>query len=97
MRAFIQARVKSYVGQNVNLHLKDGSVIVNVVVTSLQPNKNRKKDNLHYIVPEKASMEIALRKIDWVEYLNPLTTSKPMEIFNRTSKDHLSSLNVAHF
>ena len=97
MRDFSQARVKSYLGQNVNLHLKDGSVIVNVIVTSFQRNKNRKSENLHYIVPKKSSMKIDLRKIDWVEYLNPLTTAKPMEIFNRTSKEHLSSLNVAHF
>lgn len=80
MRDFCQARVKSYIGQNVNLHLKDGSVIVNVLVTSLQSNKNRKSENLHYLGPEKASMRIDLRKIEWVEYLNPLTTSKPLEI-----------------
>ena len=83
MRNFGQAGVKSYVGQNVNLHLKDGSVIVNVVVTKFQLNKNRKRKNLHYMGPEKANTRIDLREIDWVEYLNPLTTSKPLAIVSQ--------------
>ncbi|UCE44189.1 MAG: hypothetical protein JSV57_01495 [Candidatus Bathyarchaeota archaeon] len=59
---------KSYVGRNVNLHLKDNSVIINVVVTDVKAR--RKNPKLHYRTP-KGSDEVRLRDLDWVQPLNP--------------------------
>lgn len=59
---------RSYVGRNVNLHLKDGSVLINVHVTQVQGNeKNR---TLHYQTPNRSAY-ILLEEVDWIQSLNP--------------------------
>ena len=60
---------KSYVGRNVNLHLKDRSVIINVLVTSIKGNKRNPR--LHYRTPEGYA-EISIKDVEWVQPLNPL-------------------------
>jgi len=62
---------RSYVGQNVNLHLKDGSVIVNVFVADVQRDSYEKSVALHYTTPAKRMMKICLREIEWAERLDP--------------------------
>lgn len=69
MGRFYVNAAKSYVGRNVNLHLKDRSVIVNVLLTSVKGNRRNPK--LYYRTPEGGD-EISIKDVDWVQPLNPL-------------------------
>jgi len=65
---------RSHVGRNVNLYLKDGSVIVNVLITNagrnlygMEPNRSM----LHFTAPTKGKItKIPLKEIEWMEPLN---------------------------
>ena len=65
---------RSHIGRKVNLHLKDGSVIVNVMITNagrnlygLEPNRSM----LHFTVPINGKIsKIPLREIEWMEPVN---------------------------
>jgi len=59
-----------YVGRHVNLHLKDGSVIINVLITDVQRNIHKKNASLCYAVPSKKIREVLLKKVEWAEPLN---------------------------
>jgi len=71
MASFDLNSARSYVGQNVNLHLKDGSVIVNVFVVDVQRDSYEKSVALHCTTPTKRMMKIYLREIEWAERLDP--------------------------
>jgi hypothetical protein len=62
---------RSFLGKNVNLHLKDGSVIVNVQVENIQKD-NFKKQRFVTCVPygNQNALTISLKSIAWVELLN---------------------------
>jgi hypothetical protein len=68
LRRFYVNVAKSYVGRNVNLHLKDHSVIINVLVTDIKGNRRNPK--LHYHTPD-GSAEVSIKDVDWVQPLNP--------------------------
>jgi hypothetical protein len=65
---------RSHIGHKVNLHLRDGSVIVNVVVTKagrtiygFEPNRNV----LHFASSNKGkASKIPLTEIEWMEPLS---------------------------
>ena len=65
---------RSHIGRKVNLYLKDGSVIVNVLITDagrnlygLEPNRSM----LHFTVPINGKIsKIPLREIEWMEPVN---------------------------
>jgi hypothetical protein len=65
---------RSHIGQKVNLHLKDGSVIVNVIVTKaghtiygFEPNRSV----LHFAPSTRGkTCKILLREIEWMEPLS---------------------------
>ena len=61
---------KSYIGKNVNLHLKDGAVIVNVQLTGI--HKGTGKNSLVEYMPYHNSRVtlIPLRNIAYAELLN---------------------------
>jgi len=63
---------RPYIGRHVNLHLKDGSVIINVLITDVQRNIYGKKISLCYVAPSKRVLEVPLREVEWAEPLNPL-------------------------
>ncbi len=69
MRRFYANVAKSYIGRNVNLHLKDCSVIINVLLTGIKGNRRNPK--LHYRTPEGGA-EISIRDVDWIQPLNLL-------------------------
>jgi len=71
MERFSMNTAKSLIGKNVNLHLKDGSVIVNVLLTEIQKDDLR-RENLVRCVPygRRNELRIPLRSIDWAELLN---------------------------
>jgi hypothetical protein len=71
MESFSLNSAKSFLGRNVNLHLKDGSVIVNVHLTNIRKG-NFGKGNLIEYVPygNRKSTRILLRSVAWAELLN---------------------------
>ena len=71
MESFSLNSAKSFLGRNVNLHLKDGSVIVNVHLTTIRKG-NFGKGNLIEYVPygNRKSIRILLRSVAWAELLN---------------------------
>ncbi|MFB3890154.1 MAG: hypothetical protein ACE14S_11735 [Candidatus Bathyarchaeia archaeon] len=74
MESFSLNSAKSFLGKNVNLHLKDGSVIVNVHLTCIRKS-GMGKGNLVEYVPygnsKLARTRMPLRNIAWAELLNP--------------------------
>jgi hypothetical protein len=71
MESFSLNSAKSFIGKNVNLHLKDDSVIVNVHLTKIQKGAFG-KGNLIEFTPygERKSSLIPLRNVAWAELLN---------------------------
>ena len=62
---------KSYLGKNVNLHLKDGAVIVNVHLVRIRKGEMGKGRLLEYIPYGNHQLgRIPLRNIAWAELLN---------------------------
>jgi len=74
MRQIDLNMARSHIGRKVNLYLKDGSVIVNVLITNagrnlygLEPNRSM----LHFTVPINGKIsKIPLREIEWMEPVN---------------------------
>jgi hypothetical protein len=71
MENFSANSAKSYIGKNVNLHLKDGAVIVNVQLTGI--HKGSGKNSLIEYTPHRnrRTIRIPLRNVAWAEQLNP--------------------------
>jgi len=71
MEKFSVNSAKSFLGKNVNLHLKDGSVIINVQFSEiLKDELNR--ETFVKCVPyrKKDTFRIPLKNIAWAELLN---------------------------
>ena len=62
---------RAHVGRKVNLHLRDGSVIVNVLVVDATPKEDmNNRSTLYFRTPEKKMMRIQVREIEWAERLD---------------------------
>ncbi len=62
---------KSLLGKHVNLHLKDGSVIVNVQVAEIQRDDFRRRVFVNCVpFHETHKLKIPLKSIAWAELLN---------------------------
>jgi hypothetical protein len=71
MENFSLNSAKSFLGRNVNLHLKDGSVIINVQLTGIRKGEFRKGNLLEYVpYGNRRIGKIPLRSIAWAELLN---------------------------
>jgi hypothetical protein len=71
MENFSLNSAKSYLGKNVNLHLKDGSVIINVHLTNIRKTTFGKGNLIEYIpYGNHKQTRIPLRSIAWAEQLN---------------------------
>lgn len=71
MESFSLNSAKSYLGKNVNLHLKDGAVIVNVHLTKIRKRELGKGKLLEYIPYGNTEVaRIPLRNVAWAELLN---------------------------
>ena len=70
MENFSINSARSFIGKNVNLHLKDGAVIINVQLTGIQ--KGVGKNSLIEYMPYRNSRitRIPLRTIAYAELLN---------------------------
>jgi len=71
MERFSVNTAKSFLGKNVNLHLKDGSVIVNVQLSEILKDEFR-RETLVKCVPygKRNAFRIPLKSIAWAELLN---------------------------
>ena len=62
---------RSFIGRNVNLHLKDGAVIVNVQLRKLHKGLGKNRNLLEYFLPGNSQGTcILLKNIAWAEMLN---------------------------
>ena len=71
MERFSLNMAKSFLGRNVNLHLKDESVIVNVQLAEIQKDEfNREKFVKCVSYGNRGMFRIPLKNIAWAELLN---------------------------
>jgi len=62
---------KSFLGKNVNLHLKDGSVIVNVFLSQIQRDEYERKTFVECTpYGNNSTFRIPLKNVAWAELLN---------------------------
>ena len=62
---------KSFLGKNVNLHLKDGSVIVNVQLAAIKRDEMRKEVFVSCVSYGKGNtLQIPLRNIAWAKLID---------------------------
>lgn len=75
MRRFNLNVAYAFIGHRVNLHLKDGSVLVNVYLADAKREKDNGKPAVHYFVQQrlhkKSQLRIFLKEVEWIEPLNP--------------------------
>ena len=78
---------KSFLGKNVNLHLKDGSVIINVQLTGIRKGEFGKGNFVEYVpYGNRKITRIPLRNIAWAELLN-------LNLIQTTSLTYFQALN----
>lgn len=71
MEYFSLNSAKSFLGKNVNLHLKDGAVIVNVQLTAISKRESGKNCLLEYVTYGNCkTTRIPIRNVAWAEMLN---------------------------
>ncbi|NWG10946.1 hypothetical protein HXY33_04245 [Candidatus Bathyarchaeota archaeon] len=71
MERFNMNMAKSFLGKNVNVHLKDGSVIVNVQFSELLRDEFSREAFIRCVAYGKENeFKIPLRSIAWAEQLN---------------------------
>ncbi|UCF45192.1 MAG: hypothetical protein JSW44_00700 [Candidatus Bathyarchaeota archaeon] len=62
---------KSFLGKNVNLHLKDGAVIINVRLTGIRKSDFGKRNLVEYVpYGNRKTAYLLLKNIAWAELLN---------------------------
>ena len=71
MENFSLNSARSFLGRNVNLHLKDGAVIINVQLTRIRKDDLGKGNLLEYVpFGNRKVALIPLRNVAWAELLN---------------------------
>ena len=71
MESFSANSARSFIGRNVNLHLKDGAVIVNVQLTKLHKGVGKNNHLIEYSLSSShKATRVPLRNIAWAEMLN---------------------------
>ena len=71
MESFSLNSAKSFIGKNVNLHLKDGSVIVNVHLTRIRKDDFGKGAFVEYAPYQNQKLNrISIRSVAYAELLN---------------------------
>jgi len=71
MERFSLNTAKSFLGKNVNLHLKDGSVIINVLLSEIQRDEYERKAFVECVpFGNRNSFRVPLKSVAWAELLN---------------------------
>ncbi len=71
MENFSANSARSCIGKNVNLHLKDGAVIVNVQLTGILKGSGKNSLIEYTSYGNRRTTRIPLRNVAWAEQLNP--------------------------
>jgi hypothetical protein len=72
METFSMNTARSLIGKNVNLHLKDGSVIINVLLSKIEWDEYQRRAFLECVSHgERYIFRIPVKSIAWAERLNP--------------------------
>jgi hypothetical protein len=62
---------RSLLGKNVNLHLKDGSVIVNVLLSRIGKDEYQRRAFVECIpYGDRSTFRVTLKSVAWAELLN---------------------------
>ncbi|MDR1993078.1 MAG: hypothetical protein LBQ98_06230 [Nitrososphaerota archaeon] len=70
MNGFCLNSAKTYLGKNVNLHLKDGAVIVNVHLVRFHSGIGRNNKQLEYHLSNHKPELIPLKSVAYAKILN---------------------------
>ena len=71
MESFSTNTAKSFIGRNVNLHLKDGSVIINVLLMEIEKDEFKRENFLKCVPYGKGKIsKVPMKSIAWAELLN---------------------------
>ncbi len=71
MDRFCMNTAKSFLGKNVNLHLVDGSVIVNVILSNVRRDEYESKAFVECVpYGNGVSFRVPLKNVAWAERLN---------------------------
>jgi hypothetical protein len=70
MESFSVNSAKSYIGKNVNLHLKDGAVIVNVHLTRLHRGTGKNSKQIEYHLANRKRNRIPLKAVAYAQTLS---------------------------
>jgi hypothetical protein len=63
---------RAFIGRRVNLHLKDGSVLVNVFVADAKREDDDARPAVLCVTkPKQPLLRIFLNEVEWMEQLNP--------------------------
>jgi hypothetical protein len=72
IRAFNLNIARAFIGRHVNLHLKDGSVLVNILIAEAKREEESGKAAIFYVTKQKDSnSRIVLKDVSWMEQVNP--------------------------
>ncbi len=77
MESFCANSARSFLGRNVNLHLKDGAVIVNVQLTAIHKAAGKNNNIIEYANRNRKAARIPLRNIAYAEMLNANLIKNP--------------------
>jgi hypothetical protein len=71
MENFGPNSARSFIGRNVNLHLKDGAVIVNVLLTKIHKGVGKNNNLIEYSPSgDHRASRVLLKNVAWAEMLN---------------------------
>jgi hypothetical protein len=71
MDKFSLNTAKSFLGKNVNLHLRDGSVIINVQLAEIERDEFRRQAFVTCVAyGNRGKLRVFLKSIAWAELLN---------------------------
>jgi hypothetical protein len=70
MENFSANSAKSFIGKNVNLHLKDGAVIINVELTRIRKGVGKNSLIEYTAMGNRKANRVPLRNVAWAEMLN---------------------------
>ncbi len=71
MERFNVNTAKSFLGKNVNLHLKDGSVIINVLLSEIERDEYERHTFVECVpYGRHSTFRIPLKNVAWAEPLN---------------------------
>jgi hypothetical protein len=71
LESFSANSARSFIGRNVNLHLKDGAVIINVQLKKLHKGVGKNNNLIEYSLTGKQKVTLVpLKNVAWAEMLN---------------------------